>query len=186
MCRLFVPDEYHRSVFDLDLGALRARGIRGLIFDLDNTLVRWSLGADPAGPAQERLAEWFAGLRAAGFRACIVSNNRSARVEAVARALSVPAVGRAGKPRRGALRRALAVMGTEIAETALVGDQVLTDVCGARRLGLYAILVEPLSRREFLGTRLLRVVEARWLDHLRHRGLLASTDTAPGRSERPR
>ncbi len=77
----------------------------------------------------------------------------------LAAALGLPAVTGALKPRRGALRRALSVMGTAPETTALVGDQLFTDILGGNRLGLYTILVRPQSRKEFVLTRLVRRVE---------------------------
>lgn len=181
---LLVPDLYVASIFDLDLERLRRHGLRGFILDLDNTLVEWGY-PEPTEP----LRRWVERLRAAGFRACIVSNNSPSRVQAFARSLSVPGIDKAVKPRRGAYRRAMALMGTGAAETAVVGDQVFTDILGGKRLGLYTVLVAPVSRTEFLGTRLTRMVEGAWLRHLMRRGRLVAP-TAPegasGRDESPR
>lgn len=181
---LLVPDLYVASIFDLDLEQLRHHGLRGFILDLDNTLVEWGY-PEPTEP----LRRWVERLRGAGFRACIVSNNSPSRVQAFARSLSVPGIDKAVKPRRGAYRRAMALMGTGAAETAVVGDQIFTDILGGKRLGLYTVLVAPVSRTEFLGTRLTRMVEGAWLRHLMRRGRLAAP-TAPegasGRDESPR
>lgn len=148
------PDSRSDTVYAISLRELRARGIRGVILDLDNTLVPW--GAREAPP---ELSRWISSGRTEGLRFCIVSNNLGARVERLAAALGVPAVTGALKPRRGALRRALGVMGTTPAETALVGDQVFTDILGGNRLGLYTILVRPQGGREFLLTRPVRWIE---------------------------
>lgn len=148
------PDSRCDTVYTIDLRGLQARGVRGVILDLDNTLVPW--GARDAPP---ELSRWITVGRTEGLRFCIVSNNRGARVERLAASLGVPAVTGALKPRRGALRRALGVMGTTPEETALVGDQIFTDILGGNRLGLYTILVRPQSGREFLLTRPVRWVE---------------------------
>lgn len=154
MGRWLRPDSQNESVYTIDLRALLARGIRGVILDLDNTLVPW--GARAAPP---ELLAWIASGQREGLRFCIVSNNRGARVMHLAAALGLPAVTGALKPRRGALRRALTVMGTAPETTALVGDQLFTDILGGNRLGLYTILVRPQSRKEFVLTRLVRRVE---------------------------
>lgn len=154
MLRWLRPAERVPTVFDIDLSALRARGIRGIILDLDNTIVPW--GAREASP---QLVRWIAGARAMGFGLCIASNNVGSRVTKIAAALGLPVVTGALKPRRTALRRALAATGTTPQETALVGDQLLTDILGGNRLGLHTILVRPQGRREFLGTRVARMVE---------------------------
>jgi uncharacterized protein len=147
------------TIYDIDLAALRARGIRGVILDLDNTIVPW--GAREVGL---RLPTWIAEARAADLRLCIVSNNRGSRVTAIADRLGLPVVTWALKPRRRAIRRALVVMGTTPDATALVGDQVFTDILGGNRLGLHTILVRPQSQREFILTRLVRLLE-RLLGH---------------------
>ena len=142
------------TVYDVDVHALAERGVRGVILDLDNTIVPWGAREVP-----QALIGWIDAARAAGLSLCIVSNNGGERVAALARKLGVPALTGAMKPRRGALRRAMAVMGTTAGTTALIGDQVFTDVLGGNRLGLCTILVRPQSPREFVLTRLVRVVE---------------------------
>lgn len=148
------PAARYDTIYDVDPRQLIARGLRGLILDLDNTLVPWGMRQAPDG-----LAGWVAGARAAGLRLCIVSNNGGARVVGLARALEVPVLTDAWKPLPGKLRRALAMMGTTAETTGLVGDQVFTDVLGGNGLGLYTILVRPQSGREFVLTRFVRMVE---------------------------
>lgn len=147
--RLFVP-----SVHDLDLPSLRRQGIRGLILDLDNTLVAW--GSHEVG---EELFRWVREARGLGMSLCFSSNARSARVAQLASQLGIPGIPNAAKPRRRSFRQALLIMGTSPQETAVVGDQLFTDVLGGNRLGLYTILVQPLDRREFFFTRLVRRLE---------------------------
>lgn len=154
MLRWLRPSSQVSTVYDIDLTALRARGIRGVILDLDNTIVPW--GAREVSP---RLPLWIASARNADLQLCIVSNNMGSRVTAIARRLGLPVVAGALKPRRRALRRALTVMGTTPEATALVGDQLFTDILGGNRLGLHTILVRPQGRKEFVLTRLVRLVE---------------------------
>lgn len=98
-------------------------------------------------------------LGAAGLAGCIVSNNFSLRVRQVGTLLGVPVVGWALKPVPLGFWRAMAIMGTRPATTALIGDQLFTDVLGGNLLGMYTILVEPLSQDEFPTTRLVRRIE---------------------------
>lgn len=142
------------SIYAIDLRALEAQGIRGVILDLDNTIVPW--GDWQAAP---ELSVWIAAAREAGFRLCIVSNNAGARVRYLSQALGLPAVTAALKPSRAALRRALSLMGTTPPTTALIGDQLFTDILGGNRLGLHTILVRPQGHREFALTRITRWVE---------------------------
>lgn len=150
---------------------LRAHGIDALIIDLDNTLSRWNdRGCD------QEVAAWLQGVRAAGIAVCVVSNNGPERVGAFCARLGadVPWIAHARKPLRAGYRRALQRLRADPARTAVIGDQVFTDVLGARRAGLRAILVRPLARREFPLTRLLRLVEAHWLRRLQASGRMRS------------
>jgi len=152
------PDLYVPSVADIDVADLRQRGVEGLIVDLDNTLIVWN-----ECDLQPEVRAWVADARSKGMRLCITSNSdQRGRVRAIAQELGVPFVAWATKPRRWAFRRSMAQMGTTAATTAVVGDQLLTDIWGGRRLGLRTILVKPLSDHGFVLTRGLRWVE-RWL-----------------------
>ncbi len=168
---LLCPELYLRSVFDLPIDHLKELGIRGLIFDLDNTLLNWN-----AYEVTPEAKELFIRLQDAGFLSCLVSNNKRDRVEAVARVLDLPAISKARKPRRRAFRQALATLGTTKKETAVIGDQLFTDVLGGNRLGLYTILVMPLSKTEFFGTRMVRSLERFVLGRLIQRGFLEEPD----------
>lgn len=168
MFRALAPTWFIESIYDLDLDKLWQRGIRGIVTDLDNTLIEWNV-PEP----DERLLEWVRRVRERGFKVCIASNNGRLRVETFAKPLGVPFLSRAGKPRRRGLRAALELMGTTPETTALLGDQVFTDILGGNRLGLMTVLVHPIARREFIGTRLVRRVERVVLAILRHRGTLS-------------
>jgi HAD superfamily phosphatase (TIGR01668 family) len=148
------PQQYLDSVAAIDLKHLRRRGIRALILDLDNTLVAWGRER----PARA-VARWLKEARRQGFRQVIVSNNTGTRVERVAQELGVPCIPKAKKPLGASYRRALALLSARPDETAVIGDQVFTDVLGGNRLGLYTILVRPLARRELFPTRVVRLAE---------------------------
>lgn len=177
--RVLVPAEVQPSIFAVDFAALRARGIRGLIVDLDNTLVPWRHPAPT--PA---VLEWLRRAEGAGLGVCIVSNGGSRRVEAFARQAGVAYVGGARKPRRHGFREAMARLGTSPAETAVVGDQLFTDVLGGNRLGLYTILVSPISPREFVGTRFMRLIEKLVLGRLVRPGTVPAPGGRSGRNPR--
>lgn len=166
MLKKLAPDLYVNSVQDLDLEALYAMGIRALITDLDNTLVSWD---DPL-PNTDLLA-WLKRVKDKGFSVYIVSNNSPERVRKFAQAFGVPAISNAVKPRRRAFRLACEAMGVTVAETAVIGDQIFTDVLGGNRLGVYTILVSPVSTKEFIGTKVMRKLEGLILRKLRARDL---------------
>ena len=151
---LLYPQQHLDSIYELDAAALRARGIRGIIADMDNTLVPWNDRA-----VYPKLASWLAQLKEKGFRLCIVSNNSRERGGQLALDLDIPAIWYAIKPRRRAFRKALRMMELTPQETAVIGDQIFTDVLGGNRLGLYTILVTPITDKEFIWTRLMRRLE---------------------------
>lgn len=154
MLRWLIPYRYVPAVSDLDPDVLLADGITALIVDLDNTLVAW----DAAVPTP-RVKTWVAALRERGLRLCIVSNNFSGRARTIGDLLEVQVVPAAIKPAPWAFRRAMRLMGTAPAQTALVGDQLFTDVLGGNLIGLRTILVDPLSVQEFPTTKLVRAIE---------------------------
>ncbi len=148
------PNLYRDSVFDVPLDTLRSVGITGLVLDLDNTLIPRKSREIP-----DDLRAWLAGLTELGLRAVIVSNNFERRVGAVAAEVGLPLVARAGKPRARAFEQGMALLGTRPEDTAVIGDQLFTDVFGGNRLGLFTVLVVPLSDRELPHTRVLRQLE---------------------------
>lgn len=154
MMKLLQPKLLISSIYELDISLLKKRGVRGLIMDLDNTLVAWN-HPDASG----ELKAWLAKVRVHGLEMCIVSNNLSHRVEQFADNIGVMSVPKAAKPRRRSFRVAMRKMGTHHRNTAVIGDQVFTDILGGNRLKLFTILVSPISREEYWMTRIVRKVE---------------------------
>ncbi|MCL5292284.1 MAG: YqeG family HAD IIIA-type phosphatase [Actinobacteria bacterium] len=148
------PSEYCRSIFDIDLKALKKAGFRGLAVDLDNTIIARGSHTPP-----EELKKWLIEAKSLGFKVCILSNNWLTRVSRIAAQLDLPLVARAAKPRRRAFVQAVEEMGTTITTTVVVGDQIFTDVLGGNLAGTYTILVVPISDREAPHTRVLRRLE---------------------------
>jgi HAD superfamily phosphatase (TIGR01668 family) len=164
----FRPSLRAGSVTEITPAFLAGRGIRALILDLDNTLVAWHGQEVPP-----HVAAWLRDLHAADVQCCIVSNtHRPGRLRELAAVLGVQYVPSGGKPRRAGFRRAMTALAVTADETAVVGDQILTDIWGGNRCGLLTILVEPLSPVEFWGTRVIsRNVERLLLQRLEQCGL---------------
>ena len=165
-----VPDEVVRSVTAIDLDALAARGIEGLIIDVDNTLL-----AHGVREMDTERREWA--RQAVGrFRVCLLSNSvRGRRARRLSQLLGCPGVSVwdwRRKPFGGGFRRATAITGTAPEHTAMIGDQLLTDVLAGNRCGLYTIWVERISPREFIGTRANRIIEGWCARRLRRAGML--------------
>ena len=146
---LFCPHRMADSVLEIQADQLKARGIEGVILDLDNTLVRW---------AREELTDeilaWIESLRQADIKFCLLSNSvLSRRVERVAEIFRCPNIRKAQKPRADGFHRAMKTMSTTPSTTAIIGDQMFTDILGGNRVGIYTIMVKPMSKGEFVYTR---------------------------------
>ena len=149
----FYPDEYLDSTYVIDFDALYRAGYRGVIFDIDNTLV-------PHGaPADERARVLFGHLKAIGFDCCLLSNNQLPRIELFNQDIHVKFIENAHKPSVKNYRKAMQMMGTNTENTLFVGDQLFTDVYGARRTGIHSILVKPLHPKEEIQIVLKRYLE---------------------------
>lgn len=147
------PGEYLDSTYRIDFDRLYEEGYRGVIFDIDNTLV-------PHGaPADERAIALFAHLKELGFQSILLSNNRKPRVEMFHRAVGAAYICKAGKPKPSAYRKAMQVIGTNAENTLFVGDQIFTDVFGANLAGIRTILVRPIHPKEEIQIVLKRGLE---------------------------
>lgn len=153
MLQKFYPDEYLDSTYVIAFDELYKKGYRGVIFDIDNTLV-------PHGaPADERAIKLFVHLKEIGFSTCLLSNNQRPRVELFDQEIQVPFIENAHKPSVKSYERAMERMGTDRQNTLFVGDQLFTDVFGARRTGIYSILVKPIHPKEEIQIVLKRYLE---------------------------
>jgi len=150
----FFPKQLNNSVFEIDYDALYAKGIRGLIFDIDNTLEPYNT-AHPSA----QVVSFIKDLAERGFKICLLSNNREARVSLFNETLNVSVVFKAGKPGDKGLRRAFAQMEVYDDETAIIGDQIFTDIWCGNRFNLYSILVKPIGKEEEFWVRLKRIPE---------------------------
>lgn len=149
----FFPEEYLASTYEIPFEKLYQEGYRGVIFDIDNTLV-------PHGaPADERSKALFARLKALGFECCLLSNNQRPRVDLFNRDVNVHAIYNAHKPSVQNYQRAMELMGTDLQNTLFVGDQLFTDVWGAKRTGIRNILVQPIHPKEEIQIVLKRMLE---------------------------
>ena len=154
MLSYFRPKLYAAAINQIDPDELRRRGIRGAIVDLDNTLV----GFRALVPLEED-ALWVARATRAGVKVLVLTNNGTPWAAGVAKDLGVPCIPRARKPLPHGFRRALKVLELEPREAVVIGDQLFTDVLGAKLAGLEVILVDPLVRHDPWNTRPLRWIE---------------------------
>ena len=153
MCAFLYPDEYLDSTYSIDFDQLYKEGYRGIIFDIDNTLV-------PHGaPADERAISLFAHLKELGFHCMLLSNNREPRVKMFNDAVHVNYIYKAGKPKPSGYRKAMGILGTDTTNTLFVGDQIFTDVLCARLAGVTSVLVDPIELETFPFFRFKRALE---------------------------
>ncbi len=153
MLQCFYPDAYLDSAYKVDYEGMYQKGFRGVIFDIDNTLV-------PHGaPADEKSIALFERLRRIGLESVLLSNNKEPRVKSFNDKVHSRYLYKAGKPGREGYRRAMELMGTTPETTFFVGDQLFTDVWGARRTGIWTYLVKPIHPKEEIQIVLKRRLE---------------------------
>lgn len=166
MYNFLLPNEFVHNVFEITPEKLNALGIRGIITDLDNTLVEWD-----RADATEAIMAWIEELRQAGIRVVIASNNHEERVKRFAEPLGIPYIHRAKKPLGAAYYAGLVQLRLKRDEVAMVGDQLLTDVFGAKRQKLYTFLVRPVAESDGFVTLFNRFIERRVFNDLKRKGI---------------
>lgn len=167
MLKFFLPNEHVKSIFDISPDVLKEKGIKGIITDLDNTLVEWD-----RPNATPELKQWFQSMLNYNINVTIVSNNNRERVEAFASPVDIPFIFHARKPMGKAFNKALKSMGLKSDEVVVIGDQLLTDVLGGNRLGLHTILVVPVTQSDGFFTKFNRRVERTILKKLKQKGMI--------------
>ena len=153
MFERFFPDHTVSSTYEIDYEKLYQQGYRGVLFDIDNTLVEHGNAADA------RAKKLFARLREIGFECCLISNNKMKRVYRFNENIGVHMVFNAHKPGKKGYYYAMDLMNTRPENTVFVGDQLFTDIFGAKRIGLKNYLVKPINAREEFQIILKRQLE---------------------------
>jgi HAD superfamily phosphatase (TIGR01668 family) len=167
----FLPDEHVKSILDISPKHLKERGIKGIITDLDNTLVEWD-----RPHATPQLIKWFEEIKKHNILVTIVSNNNEERVKAFSDPLQIPFIFQARKPMVRAFNKALSQMGLKKEEAVVIGDQLLTDVLGGNRSGFHTILVVPVASTDGFVTKFNRFAERRILNWFRKKGMIQWED----------
>jgi hypothetical protein len=153
MLECFYPNEYVDSTYGIDFEKMYESGYRGIIFDIDNTLV-------PHGfPADDRAVALFKRLKSIGYKTTMLSNNKEPRVKMFCDVVESPYIYKAAKPKPDNYKKAMADMNTNSRNTLFIGDQIFTDVWGANMAGIYSILVKPINPKEEIQIVLKRYLE---------------------------
>lgn len=167
MLKKFLPNEHVKSIFDIRPTKLKQLGIKGVITDLDNTLVEWD-----RPDATPELLKWIELMKGNGIFITIVSNNTKERVSHFSGSVELPFIYKARKPMTKAFRRAMGDMNLKKDEIVIVGDQIFTDVLGGNRLGVHTILVVPIAKTDGWLTKLNRKLEQYLLAWMKRRGMI--------------
>ncbi len=164
---LFRPDIYQKSIFTIDYKKLKKSGIKCLLFDLDNTLSAMSISLPDA-----KTKSLIASLTDLGFRVIIVSNSSKKRIEPFKDHLNVDAAARSFKPLKNKYLKIQKIYNLKDTEIAAIGDQLITDIYGANRMGFTSILVNPISNYEFFISKFSQFFERKVYKKLNKMGLL--------------
>ncbi len=155
LLKLCKPGKCLRYIWEIDLPSLAEEGVKCIIMDLDNTLLPWKSSNVP-----DECLEWIDRAKKCGIKMCIVSNtHNSKRLEKIAKQLDVYFIDRALKPRPQSFLKALGMLNESPEHAVVVGDQVLTDILGGNLVGMKTIYVQPMHPKEFIGTKLNRLIE---------------------------
>lgn len=150
----FKPTWMVKTIYAVSPDQLRARGIRAVFSDLDNTLIAWN---NPDGTPE--LRQWMTALKEAGIPLIVISNNSKDRVAKATKNLDLPFVSRSLKPLSFGIERARTKLGLKNSEVVMVGDQLMTDMLAANEAGVRSILVQPLLNTDKWDTRINRFFE---------------------------
>ena len=151
---MLYPDIAVSSVYDIDMAELRGRGVKGLILDIDNTLAR-----PDARMPDKRAVDWLRYAEGAGFRICLLSNSVERRASRFALAFASTVIPHARKPMKKGFLNAMRNMGVEPSQACVIGDQIFTDVYGAKRLGILSVYTKRITNREGLLVKMKRLPE---------------------------
>lgn len=171
MLNKFLPNEHVKSIFDIQPETLKTRGIKGIITDLDNTLVPWDVRN-----ATPEVGQWFKLMEEHNIKITILSNNNLDRVKAFSDPLGTPYVYSARKPLGRAFKKVAKEMDLKKDEMVVVGDQLLTDVLGGNSAGFYTILVVPIVESDAKITQFNRRIERMLLRYFRSKGKITWED----------
>lgn len=161
MIELYKPDMYKKDIYSVDYKKLLSYGIKCILFDLDNTLVYCN-----KNKPSRKLKDFIERLKEMGFKIIIFSNSNKKRLAPFKKILEVDCSYSSRKPSQRKFKKVLKEYKYNQSEVAIIGDQILTDVLGGNRMGIFTVLVKPLSSKEFLWTKINRIFENRMIRKL--------------------
>ncbi len=162
----FIPDMYQKSIYDINYKKLKGRGIKCLLFDLDNTLIPYS-----ETKIDIKIKNLFAKLED-NFKVIIMSNSGKKRLSPIKDALNIDTAYSSRKPFKYKYKKILNIYGFKDYEVAAIGDQLITDILGANNMGFTSVLVNRLNNNEPIWTKVNRHFEKKILRRLNKKGIL--------------
>lgn len=165
--RYFSPNLYYSSYLDIELSLLKKKGFTNLFFDIDNTLVAHDQELPDA-----TVVHYLEQLQLDGFKVYLISNNNESRVKRFAKILNVPHFWFSMKPLKRTYRKIIKEYNLNPKTIAVIGDQLLTDVLGANRMGLFVIYTQPLVKNDISFTKINRLFEKVIIKRLNNKGKL--------------
>lgn len=148
-----IPDMYSKSIYDIDYQRLKDKKIKCLLFDLDNTCVPY-----PEKKPTEELKELFKKLEKMNFKIIIFSNTTPNRLDKF-KDLGVEISALSKKPSSKNFLKILKKYFYQKKEVCIIGDQLFTDIYGGNKVGIYTMLVDPLGPKDFIFTKVSRMLE---------------------------
>lgn len=161
---IFYPDIYAKNIYTINYNKLKDKGIKCLVFDLDNTLVPVK-----AKTTTREVETFIRRLRQNKFTVILMSNSPKKRVSLFKKSLGIPVFSFSMKPLKRKYKKMLKEYGFDLSEVACIGDQIMTDIWGANKMGFTSILVDKMTKEDFKWTKLNRIVESLILKHFHHK-----------------
>lgn len=163
----YLPDMYQKSIYTIDYSKLLSKGIKCILYDLDNTIV-----ASKSSQPTEKAKDLFTGLKQKGFKIIIFTNSPKFRLKTFTEYFGVDGVSSAGKPFTRKLKKLLFKYNYKPSEVAIIGDQLMTDVKVGKKVGITTILINPISDDEIIFTKFNRFFENKKFKELENNNLL--------------
>ncbi len=161
----YIPKMYRKNIFDVNYEKLKTIGIKCILFDLDNTLL-----AVKSNTIDKKICNFVKKLKK-DFSIYVISNNSNKkRLDIVANTLKISYVSFALKPLSFGFKKIIKEYGYKPCEMCIIGDQIVTDVFGGNRLGIFTILVEPLESKDLKITSVNRFIEKRIIKRMENLG----------------
>lgn len=163
---IFVPDMYQKSIYTINYKKLKKKGIKCLLFDLNNTLASYELDYP-----DDKLRELIFELEK-DFKVIILSNSPKNRVRPFKEKLNIDSAFSSKKPFKKKYKKVMNMYNFKDTEIAVIGDELLTDIWGGNRMGFTTILVNAISEEEPFHTRVIRSIESKIIKKLNKKGIL--------------